>query len=238
VESERLIDEQRAYYRARASEYDAWFLRQGRYDRGEAHATQWFTEVARLEHALDAFKPEGDILELACGTGWWTERLAHYGVSLTAVDASPEVIALNRARLPEANITYVEADLFDWQPERTFDTVFFSFWLSHVPPEHFAGFWETVRRCLKPEGRVFLIDSRYEQASLARDHVLNGADATTVTRRLDDGRAFDIVKVFYEPESLAAQLAGLGWKAHIRQTETFFLYGEAHVSSPFNPRPR
>lgn len=89
MESERLIDEQRAYYRARASEYDAWFLRQGRYDRGEAHAAQWFTEVARLEHALDAFEPEGDILELACGTGWWTERLAHYGVSLTAVDASP-----------------------------------------------------------------------------------------------------------------------------------------------------
>lgn len=230
MEYDRLIGEQLAYYRARASEYDAWFLRQGRYNRGEAHAAQWFAEVDALEQALASFKPEGDILELACGTGWWTERLARYGTSLTAVDASPEVIALNQQRLPGARIDYLQADLFSWQPPRTFDTVFFSFWLLHVPPERFAGFWETVKRCLKSSGRVFFIDSQYERASTAKDHALNGAAATSVTRRLDDGRTFDIVKVFYEPGVLTAQLRGLGWEADIGETETFFLYGEAHVS--------
>lgn len=230
VDTERLLGEQLAYYRARASEYDAWFLRQGRYDRGEAHAAQWFAEVEGLERALHTFGPQGDILELACGTGWWTERLARYGTSLTAVDASPEVIALNRQRLAGLPVTYLEADLFSWQPERTFDTVFFSFWLSHVPPERFAGFWETVRRALAPGGRVFFIDSRYEQASTARDHTLNGAEALSVTRRLDDGRAFDIVKVFYQPERLSEALRTLGWEAMVQETETFFIYGEARCS--------
>ena len=224
---DRLLSEQRAYYRARAPEYDAWFLRQGRYDRGEAHKKQWEAEVAGLEHALATFAPTGDILELACGTGWWTERLSKYGVSLTAVDASLEVLELNKQRLPSARIDYLQADLFSWEPERTFDTVFFSFWLSHVPPERFAAFWNTVRRCLGPGGRVFFIDSLYTPDATAKDHTLNSSEAHSVTRRLDDGQTFEIVKVFYEPERLAAHLGALGWHAEVGQTETFFLYGSA-----------
>ncbi len=222
-----LLASQRAYYRARASEYDAWFLRQGRYDRGEAHRKKWFAEVEVLAGALETFAPRGDVLELACGTGWWTEQLARYGDSLTAVDASPEVLELNRARLPSAGINYVQADLFDWQPERRFDTVFFSFWLSHVPPERFGGFWEGVKVCLNPGGRVFFIDSRPAPEGTARDQVPSGPDATTVRRRLDDGRTFEIVKVFYEPERLMAALAALGWQSNVTQTETFFIYGGA-----------
>jgi len=225
---EGLLAEQLAYYRARAPEYDAWFLRQGRFDRGDAHRERWGAEVGRLEQALAAFAPDGDILELACGTGWWTERLSEYGTSLTALDASPEVIALNRQRLPSKPINYVQADLFTWRPERTYDTVFFSFWLSHVPPERFGGFWDTVRRSLNPGGRVFFIDSCYAPEATARDHTLNDPDALSVTRRLEGGRTFEVVKVFYEPERLTAQLGALGWRADVRQTETFFLYGAAH----------
>ena len=218
-----VLAEQLEYYRARASEYDAWFLRQGRYDHGEAERRRWFAEVAALEGALEAFGPRGDILELACGTGWWTERLHRYGASLTAVDASAEVLALNRARLPGAAIDYLEADIFSWQPPRRFDTVFFSFWLSHVPPERFAAFWQTVRRSLKPGGRVFVIDSRFAPSAAAVDHVLRSPEATSLTRRLDDGRSFEIVKVLYTPETLADQ----GWDANIQQTESFFIYGRA-----------
>ena len=222
---DKLLASQRAYYRARASEYDAWFLRQGRYDRGEAHRAQWFAEVEVLGKALADFAPRGDLLELACGTGWWTEHLAHYGDSLTAVDASPEVLGLNRARLPSAKIRYVQADLFNWTPERKYDTVFFSFWLSHVPPERFASFWATVKACLNPCGRVFLIDSSHTPAGTAKDQVLGSAGATTTTRRLDDGRTFDIVKVFYEPEQLEAKLTTLGWQSSIGKTAGFFVYG-------------
>lgn len=224
-----LLASQKAYYRARASEYDAWFLRQGRYDRGEAHKERWEAEVRRLEEALADFGPSGDIIELACGTGWWTERLAAYGDTLTAVDAAPEVIALNKERLAGKPARYVLADLFTWEPEPRFDTVFFSFWLSHVPPERFEAFWGMVRRCLKPGGRVFFIDSLHTPEGTAKDHVLNGAEATTVMRRLDDGRTFDIIKVFYEPARLEAQLETLGWRAEVRRTETFFVYGAARL---------
>ena len=226
-----LLASQLNYYRARASEYDAWFLRQGRYDRGEAHRAQWFAEVEVLASALADFAPRGDVLELACGTGWWTEQLVRYGDSLTAVDASPEVLELTQQRLPSAGVAYIEADLFEWRPERHFDTVFFSFWLSHVPPERFAEFWATVKSCLNPGGRVFFIDSSPAPEGTAKDQLLNGADATTVTRRLDDGRTFDIVKVFYEPARLEADLAALGWQSSVKQTDTFFVYGTSTPSA-------
>lgn len=223
--NENIQNEQVAYYRARANEYDEWFRRDGRYDRGPEANALWAEEVGQVSDALAAFHPAGDVLELAAGTGWWTQRLAQYTERLTAVDASAETLAINQAKMGDAPIRYVEADLFEWQPDRRYDIVFFSFWLSHVPPERFQAFWEMVRSCLKPQGRVFFLDSRYEGTSTAADHRLEGENATTILRRLNDGREFRIVKVFYRPDDLAARLADLGWDVDVRATPSYFLYG-------------
>jgi len=222
----RLIDDQIAYYRARAGEYDDWFLRRGRYDHGAVKNAELFAETEKLRVALDAFAPRGRALELACGTGLFTQRLLRHVDAITAVDSSPEVIRLNQERCNDSRVTYIQANLFDWAPEGSFDVVFFSFWLSHVPPERFASFWDMVRAALAPGGRVFFIDSTYEPSSTAVDHVLKGPDATTATRRLDDGREFEIVKVFYQPEKLAADLGTCGWDASIRATGKYFIYGQ------------
>src|SRR5436309_13655138 len=130
-----LIDEQIAYYRARAEEYDQWWLRQGRYDRGPEVNAAWFAEIETVRAALDAFNPRGDVLELACGTGIWSQELARYADTLTLVDSSPEVLAINATRVQHPRVQRIEASIFDWHPERQYDVVFFSFWLSHVPLE-------------------------------------------------------------------------------------------------------
>jgi SAM-dependent methyltransferase len=230
--NDRLIEEQIAYYRQRASEYDEWFLRQCRYDRGPELNARWFAEVEQVAQALDAFAPTGDVLELASGTGLWTQRLARAARSVTVVDSSPEVHAINRERLgaSTAEVRYVVADLFQWQPDRQYDTIFFSFWLSHVPPERLAAFWSLVRSALVPSGRVFLLDSLYDESSTAKDHRLEGPDAYAVNRRLNDGEVYRIVKVFYRPDDLIRQLSAWGWRAHIEQTPTYFYYGVATAS--------
>ena len=87
-----ILQEQIQYYRERASEYDEWFFRQGRYDRGKENCQQWFSEVSEVEIALQSAAPSGNILELACGKGLWTQHLAPVATHLTAVDASPEAI--------------------------------------------------------------------------------------------------------------------------------------------------
>lgn len=225
-----LWQQQINYYRARANEYDEWFLRQGRYDQGETDNQQWFTEVETVRAALTDFAPTGNVLEFAGGTGLWTEQLAQHATQITVVDASPEMLQLNQARLAGANVRYQQADIFTWQPRQQYDVVFFSFWLSHVPSEQFAPFWQLVKSCLGPNGRIFFIDSRHTPKSTANDHHLPEPEATTLTRILNDGRQFDIVKIFYKPPQLMAELQQLGWTVDVQTTNTYFIYGQGHLT--------
>jgi 2-polyprenyl-3-methyl-5-hydroxy-6-metoxy-1,4-benzoquinol methylase len=227
-----LIDEQIAYYRARAHEYDEWFFRQGRYDRGEEFLRFWSAEIATVEKALQTLAPYGQVLELACGTGLWTRRLGESATRVTAVDASTEVIELNRARVASDVVRYVHADLFEWQPTERYDLVFFGFWLSHVPPPCFEAFWSMVRTCLKPEGSVFFVDNVLNTTSFAhQQHALAG-ESYVVERELNDGRRFHAVKVFHEPASLESRLNALGWQGRVRSTGEFFLYGHVGGAEP------
>jgi SAM-dependent methyltransferase len=216
---EDLLEEQIAYYRARAPEYDDWWFKRGRFQRPPEVRRRWAAEVAELEAAVDAFDPRGAVLELAAGTGLWTQRLVRTATSVTAVDASPEVLALNRERVAGAGapVEHVVADLFAWEPPRRYDVVFFSFWISHVPPDRFDEFWTLVDRALVPDGRAFLIDN-----APATDWY-DGEGGVT-RRELVDGRTFDIVKVYWSPVGLRNRLAPLGWRAELRRGE-FFLYG-------------
>lgn len=225
-----VLRQQIDYYRARAGEYDQWWFRNGRYDRGPQFNARWHTEGAMVEAALDAWltaRYPQSLLELACGTGLFTRHLARRVPRITAVDASPEVLTLNRERVAAANVEYIQADLFSWRPPARYDAVFFSFWLSHVPEDRFAAFWDGVAAALKPDGAAFLIDSAFDPSSTAKDHMLPKQDAGVVTRKLNDGREFRIVKWFWEPQALTARLAKLGWSAAIVQTPAYFIYGPA-----------
>jgi O-methyltransferase involved in polyketide biosynthesis len=226
-----LLAEQARYYRERAGEYDDWWFRRERYDRGADANARWFADAAEVEDALASFQPAGQVLELACGTGLWTRRLARYADTVTAVDASPEVIELARAGLEDPKVRYVRADLFAWEPSASYDMCFFSFWLSHVPETKFEDFWAKVRRALRPGGTVFFVDSLPSDLSSAMDHRLPDRGDETMTRRLADGREFRIVKRFYEPHELNQRLADLGWDAQVQATREFFIHGQATRAS-------
>ncbi len=226
-EVQDLLAEQTDYYRARAGEYDDWWFRRGRYDRGAQANARWFADVAAAQSALERFAPAGDVLELACGTGLWTRRLAGIADRVTAIDASPEVIELARARVGNERVEYVQADLFAWEPERSYDVCFFSFWLSHVPDERLAAFWEKVGRALAPGGRVFFLDSARSDFASAADHKLPDPGEQVMLRRLADGREYRIVKHWFEPARLQRRLAELGWSAQVQMTSEFFIYGQA-----------
>lgn len=222
AELEALLADQVAYYRARADEYDA--------------TAPWLGGArGELCAALDAFAPRGDVLELACGTGQWTAELAARADRLTAVDSAPEMLAraaarvddarAGDARVGDARVRFLHADLFRWRPDRRYDVVFFSAWLSHVPPQRFAFFWDLVADCLRPGGRVFLIDEL--PAVAAREEAIPGAVAPAVARPLQDGTRHRAVKVFYRPRELRARLAELGWdvEVHAVGDELFYAHG-------------
>lgn len=216
-----VLSEQKRYYAERAREYDDWWFRRGRYALDPEPLARWEADVAEAEAALEAFGPHGTVLELAAGTGLWTRHLVRLADRLVAVDASPQTLEVNRARV-EGQVEYVVADLFAWRPEQRFDLVFFSFWLSHVPEERFDAFWRTVRAALAPRGRVFLVDSG------AGDTAHTGTDQADEqeTRSLADGRTFRIVKRRWTPDELAERVRPLGFALELRDTENdHFLVG-------------
>jgi len=234
--TDTLLADQVAYYRARAGEYDAWWLREGRYDRGAELNAAWFAEIATVETRLaDWLRTQrpANALELACGTGLFTRHLAPAVGSLTALDASPEVIAINRARLAQlrvTNVTFAETDLFTWRPTARYDIVFMSFWLSHVPSDRFDAFWSTLRDSLAPGGTVYLIDSAHDPTSTAVNHVLPEAGSEVATRKLDNGSTYRIVKRFWTSQRLHDALDKLGWSADLTQTPRYFIHGTARPS--------
>jgi SAM-dependent methyltransferase len=228
-EPDDLVAEQIRYYRERAAEYDRMLDREGRYelDGLKTAADDPDTrELAIAERALGVFNPTGDVLELACGPGWWTKRLARTARSVTGLDASPEMLAVNRARVTAPHVRLINSDLFGWTPDRQYDVVFFSFWLSHVPRDRFEEFWALVRRSLTQTGRVFFIDERKPDVLDGHEQALDDARGTA-HRWLEDGRKYRMVKVYYEPVELEALLVGLGWDAHVEASGRRIYYGVA-----------
>ena len=229
AETANVLLEQIDYYRARATEYDDWFLRRGRYDRGQDATRRWFEQVEEVRQALRALPlDEKNILELASGTGiWTTEELCNRAAHLTAVDASREMITLNLQRLGNQaeKVTFIEADLFDWRPTQEFDAVVFCFWISHIPVDRIDEFLANVVKMLTPGGTVFFLDARKEHTSTAVDHVLPSRDEELMTRRLDDGREFTIIKNFWTAAVLEEKCKRVGINVEIHETADYFQFG-------------
>jgi demethylmenaquinone methyltransferase/2-methoxy-6-polyprenyl-1,4-benzoquinol methylase len=195
-----VLSAQLAYYNSRAGEYDR-----------DLYANPASTD--RIELLLTILRPSGRTLDLACGTGIWTKLLAARVQSLTAIDGSPAMLAVARQRLRDTPVDLVETDLFDWQPNERYDTIFFAFWLSHVPPGRFESFWGTLRSALATGGRVLFVDTGPDEARFER--FVPEAGVPMVERQLRDGTAHKVVKMLYDPTDLAERLATIGWTADV-----------------------
>jgi SAM-dependent methyltransferase len=203
----------------------------GRYDRGGKQLYEWKRQVAVVDDALTSFGAKGSVLELAGGTGWWTERLARTADRLTVVDSSPGVLALDHERVGRSDVNYVVVNLFDWQADSKYDAVFFSFWLSHVPRARFGKFWSLVHSCLTSSGRAFLIDNRNDPVpdTTAKHPFVVQYDTDLHLRRLRDGSQYRVVSVMYEPGELQSLIGAEGWTTEIQATRWFIFGSASHL---------
>jgi SAM-dependent methyltransferase len=219
-EREQLLVEQLAYYRALGPDYE--------------DPAVWELGGREVAQALDSFRPTGDVLELACGSGMWTQRLLGHATSVTAVDAAPEMLAVAAARVGDRRARFIEANLFAWTPDRRYDVVFFAFWLSHVPLERFESFWSLVADCLERRGRVFFVDDAYRTP----DELIDGVSSSTIRRRLNDGTSYRIVKVPHQPRDLEERLGRLGWQVTVTPTSGPLFWGAGRPDRSHAPGTR
>lgn len=202
--------EQVAYYRRRAAEYDETAY--GDLDRAQE----------RIARIVDALRPRGRVLEVACGTGLWTRALASQADSVTAIDAAPEAVSIARERVPAPHVDFEVADAYTWTTDKQFDAIFFAAWLSHVPTSRFEQFWQVLLPLLADDGRVCFVDEHVDERAkeaFVHDEV--------VERRLRDGSTFRIVKRFVDPRQMGALLRRIGWDCRIIRDGNDWVVGEA-----------
>jgi SAM-dependent methyltransferase len=212
------------YYAARASEYDDWYLRRGRYSHGHLHDEAWTADLEAAAAWLSSRPFHGRIAELAAGTGWWSPALAEQG-QLTLYDAASEPLARARARLEEAGLA-AEFKVRDaWaEPEHIVDGVFTGFWISHVDRARLDEFFVLAATWLAPGGLLAFIDSRADPESGARDH--RPPEDDVQTRHLDGGGSFRVRKIFYEPADLESAMGRAGFdEIEVVTTDRFFVLG-------------
>jgi demethylmenaquinone methyltransferase/2-methoxy-6-polyprenyl-1,4-benzoquinol methylase len=210
---QHILDEQLTYYRKMAQEYDT--------TNGQTDDLQ--RAFARASELLQQLAPVEQMLELACGTGIWTRTLLPLGRALTAIDASPEMLALARQNVG-TTVQFEQADLFAWQPRQQYDLVFFANWLSHVPPRRLNAFLDTIAGAVRPGGSVVIVD-QYAPMPEDREISVQTEDGAIYAKRsLRDGQAFTIVKVFYDLPIIANLLEALDFTVAVHTLDDVFFF--------------
>jgi ubiquinone/menaquinone biosynthesis C-methylase UbiE len=214
-------DALRAYYAARAPYYDDV------YQRPECRA-----DVAFLERHLPERLRDRAVLEVACGTGWWTRLIAPAAARLVATDATAEPLALARARPGTARATFVQADAYAL-PESLgrFDAAFAGLWLSHVPIRRRPAFLASLHARLAPGARVVLLDNSVRQCVELPIAERDADGDTWQHRRLRDGSVHRVLKNFPTEDELRSMVDAVAARAEYRALGHFWLF-EYELDAP------
>jgi 2-polyprenyl-3-methyl-5-hydroxy-6-metoxy-1,4-benzoquinol methylase len=203
MSDDKILREQLEYYNARAQEYE-----ETAYPHQEQQEDPCASDRDHILAAFDQLGTMNNTLELACGTGIWTQQLLRVSRHITAIDGAAEMLATTRAKLgDDPRVSYQQADLFAWHPDQSYDVVFFGFFLSHVPPDKVPAFLDSVAEAVLPGARVMIIDEH------AAGRQVSGPTEGEIfqTRTLRDGSTYRIIKVYYDPKDIAAKLKERGF---------------------------
>ncbi|MEO8134103.1 MAG: class I SAM-dependent methyltransferase [Betaproteobacteria bacterium] len=185
----------RAYYARRAAEYEAIYAKPERQ-----------ADLALLRQEFAAAFPGRNVIEIACGTGYWTPHIAAGAASVDAFDINEETLLLARAKnVDPARVRFARADAYALPvPSRRYDAAFGGFWWSHVPWQDLPRFLEGLHRVLAPGARVIFFDNRYVEGSSTPIARVDSEGNTYQLRTLGDGSAHEVLKNFPDPQALKA----------------------------------
>ena len=189
------------YYAARAREYERIYAKPERQ-----------ADLARLKELLPPMFAGRRVLEVACGTGYWTQFIAHSAASIVAIDANPETLAVAAEKSwPGGRVHFRIADAYSLPAELgMFDAVFAGFWWSHVAVRDRPRFLRALDQRLLPRAKVVLLDNLFAQGSSTPVAHRDDEGNTYQQRRLDDGTEHVVLKNFPSGSELAADVAAYG----------------------------
>jgi SAM-dependent methyltransferase len=203
-----------AYYAQRAREYERI------YDKPERQA-----DLARLRADIPALFEGETVLEIACGTGYWTPLIAARARSVLAVDYAVETLEVARSKTYEKqNVDFQQGDAYDlpaW-PQK-FSACYAGFWWSHIPLERIDSFLTGLHTRLAPGARVAFMDNLYVEGSSTPLARRDAAGNTYQERRLADGSRHEVQKNFPADGELEARLARAGSEVRVTRYQYYWL---------------
>lgn len=186
------------YYAQRAAEYEAIYAKPERQ-----------SDLARMKPALSEAFAGKSVMEVACGTGYWTPHIASKARKVDAFDINDETLAIARTKLVDrSRVRFAVADAYALpMPGERYDGAFACFWWSHVLRRDLPRFLEGLHRVLLSGARVIFIDNRYVEGSSTPVARIDGNGDGWQLRTLSDGSRHHVLKNFPEPAELNAIVA-------------------------------
>ncbi len=208
------MDSLAIYYAKRASEYERIYAKPERQ-----------SDLSALCARVSGMFPGCSVLELACGTGWWTPVIAQNAARVTALDLNEEVLAIARTKeLPPGKVEFVRGSAFEI-PDfgRRHDALFAGFWWSHVRLEDLDAFLASAVSAVAPGSLVTFLDNRFVEGSSTPVYRRDALGNAFQMRRLADGSSHEVLKNFPDPEDLLRRASRCGTDAHLELLEHFWV---------------
>ncbi len=183
------------YYRKRAEEYEEIYHRE---DPIRQH------EQDLITYSMQEALKDRDVLEVACGTGYWTQFLSETARSITATDIESKVMELARYKQYTCPISFELADAYHFPYDvQSFSGGLANMWFSHIPRKKLDAFLMNFHRVLKPHAHVFMCDNVFIPGIGGELITKEGDENTYKERKLKDGGTHLILKNYYSIQELS-----------------------------------
>jgi SAM-dependent methyltransferase len=205
-----------AYYADIASSYDE------RYEDSERQ-----DDLDELHERIADLFANHKVLELGCGTGYWTETLACSAESVLAIDTSPEMLALARERVDAASVEFQQGDAFALPDDMAgrFTACFAGFFWSHVKREDQEKYLKYLRAKLGKDVLLVLVDDNFmeedeETPPIARTDLEGNTFQIFAT---PSGNRFEVLRNYPADSSLRKRFASHAREVRIERLEHYWM---------------
>jgi ubiquinone/menaquinone biosynthesis C-methylase UbiE len=203
------------YYKDRAKEYDKVYQIPAEQD-DLAKATAIFQRLFKAK----------SVLEIACGTGYWTEQISKTASSIFATDINKAVIDMARTRHFNCEVTFQVADMNRLSLDKYYDGLFGGFIWSHIPLQDLDQFLQKIKNLITPKGEIVLIDSRPVDGTSHDKKRITRIDPfgnSFQTRTLENGTTHEVLKNFPGNNFLVDKLSQIATDIKIIELEHYWI---------------
>lgn len=201
------------YYAKRAAEYERIYAKPERQN-----------DLAALRARIGKMFAGRQVLELACGTGYWTPVIAGSAAKVLALDVNQEVIEIAKAKTYSGNnVSFSRGDAYDPPRHPECNALFAGFWWSHVPLARLDAFIESATAAVAPGALLAFLDNRYVEGSSTPVSRRDAEGNQYQARKLDDGSSHEVLKNFPTEGELIQRASRHGWGANVELLEHYWL---------------